>query len=166
MLDRIAKEWQCLSHLSAQLKELKAFAEELGFHYYSFAFTSSAHSINPSNLLPGGDPLVQAALEFRPARLRHSSIPLVWEPKAFAQTPLHWPEAQKLGLRHGWIQPLHYGAAPSSFALLRPHVSVSINELYQKAATVMWLAKHLHLAAMFEAGVTDTHALYGPSCAR
>jgi hypothetical protein len=166
MLNRTAKDWQRLCHLSTLLKELPAFADELGFHYYCFAFTSPAQTINTGNLLPGGAPLVQAALEFRPAHLRRANIPLVWEAKTFAHAPFHWPEAQKLGLRHGWVQPVHQGASRSSLALLRPHVSVSINELYQKAATVMWLAERLHLAALSEAGVTDAHAPCGPSCAK
>ncbi|WP_336331672.1 autoinducer binding domain-containing protein [Pseudomonas putida] len=166
MLNRTAEEWQRLCHLAALLDELPALTNELGFHYYHFNFAYRKHEISAGNLLPGGDVIVQAALDFRPLHLSRSDIPLIWEPKAFAMAPVFWTEAQALNLRHGWVQPVHQGTAHSSLALLRSHVSVSINELYQKAAMVMWLAERLYLAALCEAGVTDAHAPWGPSCAR
>jgi hypothetical protein len=166
MLNRTVEEWQGLCHLAALLKELPALTDELGFHYYHFNFAYNKHETSAGNLLPGGEVIVQTALDFRPFHLCRSEIPVIWEPKTFALAPVFWTEAQALNLHHGWVQPIHQRAAHSSLALLRPHVSVSINELYQKAATVMWLAERLHLAALGEAGVTDAHAPYGPSCAK
>ena len=147
MLNRTMEDWERLRDLPALLNELPSLAEELGFHYYSFAFTSTTHEVNSEHLLAGGQAIVQAALDFRPPHLQRSSIPLIWGEKAFAMAPLLWTEAKTLGLHHGWVQPLSQGATQSHLALLRPHVSLSIAELYQKAAHVMWLGERLHLAA-------------------
>jgi len=162
MLNRSAQDWERLCHLAALLKELPSLAEELGFRYYSFTFSSPAQSISTGNLLAGGQPLVQAALQSRPAHLRSSNIPLTWDAKAFTLMPSCWPTAQALGLRHGWIQPLHQGATRSSLALFRPHVSTSIAERYEKTAQAMWLGERLHLAALRDAQVNGAHAPCAP----
>ncbi|MEA5673492.1 autoinducer binding domain-containing protein [Pseudomonas sp. MH2] len=147
MLDRTAEDWQRLGHLPTLLEALPALVGQLGFRYSSFSFASCTHAATAGNLLSGSEAIIQAALDLRPHHLQGSNIPLIWEPKAFATAPLLWAQAQRLGLRHGWLQPLHEGAAHSCLALLRPHVSVSTAEHYQNAATALWLAEFLHRTA-------------------
>jgi hypothetical protein len=163
MLRRTAEDWERLRDLPALLNELPVLADELGFHFYSFSYSNPAHPASKGNLLPGGDVIVQAALDFRPTYLQRSDIPLIWEPKTFAKAPIFWSEAQELGLCHGWVQPLHQGATRSYLAVLRPHVSVSTQELYVKAASVMWLSERLHLAALGYAAVSGDHVPCAPS---
>ena len=163
MLDRTAQEWERLRELPALLKELPVLAEAIGFHFYSFSYTSPAHVVSSENLSPGGQAIVQAALDLRPAYLQRSDIPLLWESKTFAKAPSIWAAAQALGLCHGWVQPLHQGAIRSCLALLRPHVSMSLTECYQKAAGVMWLTERLHLAARRDADVNGAHTPCAPS---
>ncbi len=167
MFNRTEEDWKRLRELPALLKELPLLAESLGFHFYSFRYTGPNHEVRSGNLLLDGDVIVQAALDFRDAYLQRSDIPLIWEPKVFAKAPVFWSEAQELGLRHGWVQPLHGGATRSYLALFRPHVSLSIKECYQKAAGFMWLTERLHLAALGDSTVSADHAPCVPSrCSR
>lgn len=153
MLNRTTEDWERLRELPALLKELPHLAAGLGFTFYSFRYTSPPYELHSENLLPGGRRIVQAALDFRPPYLQSSDIPLLWEPKTFAKGPALWSQAWELGLCHGWLQPVHQGVIRSCLALLRPHVSMSITELYEKAAGVMWLTERLHLAAGRDAAV-------------
>ncbi|MFK0092368.1 hypothetical protein [Pseudomonas sp. NPDC090592] len=147
MINRTAADWQRLQDLPALLKELPALANELGFPYYSFSYTSLANSVSTATLPPDGQQLIQAALGFRPDNQRYSNVPVLWHEKAFRGASGLWPHAYALGLRHGWIQPLYDSTTHSSLTLLRPHVSLSIAERYEKTAWVMWLGERLHLAA-------------------
>ena len=159
MLNRTAADWERLRELPALLQELPLLAEALGFHFYSFSYTSPTHEVYASNLLSGGQRLVQAALDFRLGRhLHHANMPVLWTEASFMKRPHLWNIAQVLGLRHGWIQPLYDGVRQSSLALLRPHVSLSTMELYPKAAQAMWLGERLHHAAICSAAVSGDQA--------
>ncbi|MFV3316653.1 autoinducer binding domain-containing protein [Pseudomonas sp. NY15374] len=147
MLNRTAEDWQRLGHLPTLLAALPALVRELGFHYYRFSFASCTHAVSAGNLVTGSEAIIQAALDLRAHHLQRSNIPLIWEPKAFATAPSLWAQAQRLGLRHGWLQPLHEGVAHSCLALLRPHVSVSATEHYQNVASALWLGEFLHRTA-------------------
>ncbi|AGZ35951.1 LuxR family transcriptional regulator [Pseudomonas sp. VLB120] len=167
MLNRTALDWERLREPSALLEEIPALADELGFHFYSFSYSCASHEVYVGNLLPGGLRLVQAALDFRPHDRQWSHAPVLWTKDAFLKSPRWWKVAQVLGLRHGWVQPLRDGMRQSSLALLRPHVSVSTPELYQKAAQVMWLSERLHLAAnQSDMTLMHTHEPCGTSFAR
>lgn len=125
----------------------------VGIYLLQLQIHQPPYELHSENLLPGGRRIVQAALDFRPPYLQSSDIPLLWEPKTFAKGPALWSQARELGLCHGWLQPVHQGVIRSCLALLRPHVSMSITELYEKAAGVMWLTERLHLAAGRDAAV-------------
>lgn len=164
MINLPMDDWQRLQDLPALLKELPALAAELGFPFYSFTYTSHTYQINATNLAREGQQLVQAALDSRPAHCRYSNVPMLWNEVAFPGAPVLWTRAHALGLRHGWIQPVHDGTSHSSLTLLRHHVSASITERYEKTAWVMWLAERLHLAATRETLLfTCDHGLCAPS---
>lgn len=153
-----------LQELPALLKTLPTCAEALGFHFYSFSYSSPTHEIHASNLLPGGRWLVQAALEARPHHEhQYPSTPVLWREGIFAGRTNLWDIAQVLGMRHGLVQPIYEGKLQSSLTFLRPHVSLSTQELYQKAAQVMSLGEHLHRAAVCNPAVSADHAPCAPS---
>ncbi|MFG0410035.1 hypothetical protein [Pseudomonas sp. FYR_11] len=164
MINRTVADWQRLQDLPALLKELPALANELGFPYYSFTYTSLTHSVSTANLPPDGEKLIQVALGSRPDNQRYSNVPVLWNENAFRGASSLWPHAYALGLRHGWIQPLYDSTTHSNLTLLRPHVSLSIAERYEKTAWVMWLGERLHLAATRDIpSLTGDHAPCAPS---
>lgn len=166
MFNTAAHDLAHLQELPALLKALPAFAEALGFHFYSFSYSSPAHEVYASNLLPGGRWLVQAALEARPHHdHQYPCLPVLWTDNALPGRPHLWDIAQVLGMHHGLVQPIWEGELQSSLTFLRPHVSLSTQELYQKAAQVMWLGEHLHRAAVCSAAVSADHAPCAPSLA-
>lgn len=162
MFNTAAHDLAHLQELPALLNALPAFAEALGFHFYSFSYSSPTHEVYASNLLPGGRRLVQAALEARPHHdHQYPCPPVLWT--ALPGRPHLWDVAQVLGMRHGFIQPIYDGELQSSLTFLRPHVSLSTQELYQKAAQVMLLGDHLHRAAVCSAAVSGGHTPCAPS---
>ncbi|WP_085272602.1 MULTISPECIES: autoinducer binding domain-containing protein [unclassified Pseudomonas] len=147
MLNRTAQDWERLRALPALLKVLPALADELGFHFYSFSYFCPDYEVHAGNLPSDGERLVQTALDLSPSYRQHATVPVRWTEDAFLKQPQLWKVAQKLGLRHGLIQPLHDGVRQSSLALLRPDVCLSAQELYQQAGHIRWLIERLHLAA-------------------
>ena len=161
MINRTAADWQRLQDLPALLEQLPTLAAELAFAFYSFTYSSQDHQLSAGNLPPQGTQLVQAALDLRPDTRQYSNMPVMWSENAFQSATGSWATAYALGLRYGWIQPLHDGSGHSSLTLLRPHVRLSITEHYEKAAWVMWLGERLHLAAAREAGLAERE--HGPA---
>ncbi|WP_133974070.1 autoinducer binding domain-containing protein [Pseudomonas sp. JV551A1] len=164
MFNTAARDLALLHELPALLNTLPAFGEALGFHFYSFSYSSPTHEVYASNLLSGGRWLIQAALEAKPHHdHQYSCPPVLWTDKALPGRPHLWDVAQELGMRHGLIQPIYDGELQSSLTFLRPHVSLSTQELYQKAAQIMLLGDHLHRAAVCSAAVGGGHAPSAPS---
>ena len=161
MINRTAADWQRLQDLPALLEQLPTLVAELAFPFYSFTYSSQNHQLSAGNLPPQGTQLVQAALDLRPDTRHYSNMPVMWSENAFQSAAGSWATAYALGLRYGWIQPLHDGSGRSSLTLLRPHVRLSITEHYEKAAWVMWLGERLHLAAAREAGLAERE--HGPA---
>ncbi|WP_145187438.1 MULTISPECIES: LuxR family transcriptional regulator [unclassified Pseudomonas] len=156
MLDCTAEDWPHACDFPTLLEKLPRLIHTLGFHYFHFAYVSDRRNVTEGNLLPGGAQLVQAALGTRPEHARYSNLPLLWDTQTFRRSPDRWREAHALGLRHGWIQPVRLGLASSYLAVLRPHVSVSRDELYLKSAWIMWLSERLHLAVEYSDGAPDS----------
>ncbi|WP_158262101.1 autoinducer binding domain-containing protein [Pseudomonas sp. BBP2017] len=144
-----------LPHL---LDSLPLLIEELGFHFYAFAFISPTRCEKPTPYPcpPSNYPdhwfkhynlHSYAAFDPVPIHCQTSSFPLPWNAATFNNTPEIWTEARAHGLNHGWVQPIHHEQARSHLSVIRPHVSVTPQEFYQKAAQVMWLGELLHRAS-------------------
>ncbi|WP_227818892.1 hypothetical protein, partial [Klebsiella pneumoniae] len=87
MLNRTAQDWERLRALPALLKELPAITDELGFHFYSFSCTCPTHEVHAGNLPPGGERLVQTALDFRPHHRQQATVPVLWTKDVFLNRP-------------------------------------------------------------------------------
>lgn len=93
MLNTAAHDLARLQELPALLNALPAFAEALGFHFYSFSYNSPTHEVYASNLLSGGRWLVQAALEAKPHHdHQYPCPPVLWT--ALSGRPHWWDVAQ------------------------------------------------------------------------
>ncbi len=148
---RTHAQWQRLADWPHLLDSLPSLINELGFRFYAFTFVSPTQRENitnyPARWLEYYDLRGYAALDPVPVHCQTSSLPLPWLASTFDKTPEIWTEAQACGLCHGWVQPIHDEHTRSSLSVVRPHVSVSTQELYEKAAQVMWLGELLHRAS-------------------
>ncbi|WP_165957346.1 autoinducer binding domain-containing protein [Pseudomonas sp. H9] len=151
------KNWTAVQHqhlleLPALLEHLPLLIKDLGFCFYAYTFICPTQRDNKTNYPAGWlnhcEKHGHTPHEPIDAHCRSSSLPLLWTAQTFRSAPEHWEIAQACGLRHGWTQPLHDRSSRSSLSIVRPHVSVSIQELYEKAALVMWLGELLHRASI------------------
>ncbi|WP_455824161.1 helix-turn-helix transcriptional regulator [Pseudomonas graminis] len=126
----------------------------LGFQYCSFTMSSqlSNNHTKPiylnnypeewNNLYTQGhffeaDPVVK--------HCKRSVLPLVWEEKAFKETPNLWSLAQTFGVQHGWTQAVHdFQGVFSMLTLGRSKGEVTPEELYEKAGHALWICHALH----------------------
>lgn len=148
--------------LPGALESVPALIQGLGFVYYSFAFENPHHTTTQSNL-PNHWLVQYEQRNFKDVDpvLTHcqgSHLPLLWDAKTFAHKSPIWDVANACGLRHGWVQPVHAGQTHSSLTVLRPRHSVSTQELYDKAAQVIYLAEYLHRVAAAHFSVNGDHA--------
>lgn len=132
------------------LDSLPMQIEALGFRFYTFTFTSDHHrdviTNYPARWIEHYDRHGYAAIDPVALHCKASSFPLLWHEQTYSSTPEIWAEAQACGLSHGWVQPNHDQQTHSSLSVVRPHVSVSTQELYEKAHLVMQLGEQLHTA--------------------
>ncbi|MDD2045982.1 autoinducer binding domain-containing protein [Pseudomonas putida] len=152
MNNRTSVQQQCLLDLPHLLERLPLHIKKLGFHFFAFTYISPSRCDNTSNYPESWfkhyDRQGYAARDPVPVYCKRSSVPLLWSLATYNDTPDIWALAQACGLCHGWVQPIHGEQAQSSLSILRPDTSVSTQELYQKAAQVMWLGEQLHRASI------------------
>ena len=74
-----------------------------------------------------------------------STMPVLWTDDLYREAPQFRKAACQSGLRHGWTQSLHdQQHNESQISVARSRRSISIDELYKKAANVQWLSHKLH----------------------
>lgn len=88
------------------------------------------------------DPLV--------AHCRHSMLPILWEPEAFAQAPQLWQALMNQGLRYGWSQPVHdlQSHAIGMLSMARSNCQLSPCELYEDLGYALVISQKLHALAV------------------
>ncbi|WP_442107937.1 autoinducer binding domain-containing protein [Pseudomonas sp. NUPR-001] len=147
-----ALQRQRLIELPDLLDYLPLLIKDLGFCFYAYTFIHPCQQDSttnyPARWLAHCERHGHSPHEPIDAHCRTSRLPLLWTANTFHNSPESWAAAQECGLRHGWVQPLHDQQSRSSLSILRPHVCISTQELYEKAAQVMWLGEQLHRASM------------------
>lgn len=150
MKNRTSAHWHSRLDFPQLLDNLPMHIEAMGFRFYAFRFISSSHrdiiTNYPARWIEHYDRHGYAAIDPVALHCKTSSFPLLWHAQTYSRTPEIWAEAQACGLCHGWVQPIHDQQAHSSLSVVRPHVSVSTQELYEKAHQVMQLGEQLHSA--------------------
>jgi len=130
---------------------------ELGFEYCQFTLNSH-HPTNPTksiqlNNYPNewnslyqrehyfdADPVV--------AHCERCVLPIIWDEKTFSVVPDLWLHAKSHGLNFGWSQSVHdFQGVFSMLSLVRSTGPVSPEELYEKAAQVLWICHAMHAVA-------------------
>lgn len=141
---------------------------ELGFDYCGFAIHSHLHyrpgrDINLNNYPTEWNKIYKQEnyIEIDPivTHCKHSVLPLIWEEKTFARVPDMWVYAQSNGLRYGCAQSTH-DFSRGVFSILnlgRREGTVQPEELYEKAAHVLWLCHALHAVVAQQAFSNDPY---------
>lgn len=79
------------------------------------------------------DPVIASALR--------TDSPVVWDDTLFASQRAFWEEARTHGVRHGWTLAMHGRSGETGLvSLSRTHVAVSVAELDEVEAKLVWLS--------------------------
>jgi len=144
---------------------------ELGFEYCQFTLNSH----HPSNLTKpiqfNNYPTEWNALYKREhyfdmdpvvAHCERCVLPIVWDENTFSVVPDLWLHAQSHGLNFGWSQSVHdFQGVFSMLSLVRSTGPVSPEELYEKAAQVLWICHAMH--AVVAQRYAEDPVLHSPS---
>ncbi|WP_460417000.1 autoinducer binding domain-containing protein [Pseudomonas sp. microsymbiont 2] len=81
------------------------------------------------------------------SKCHQSLLPVLWSDELFHEVPHLREGARAHGITHGWTQSVHdVRHNETQLSVSRPRNTIAYDELYEKAAQVMWLCNVLHAA--------------------
>lgn len=140
--------------ISAAFEMSLNLVKNLGFNFCAFSITS--HSRGPhfdrvnlnnypnvwnekydENHFSDVDPIL--------AHCNRSTLPILWEEKAYSKTPTLWQIQKQVGLQHGWSQSIHgNNGLRSMLSLARSNCPITPCELYEKLGYTIFIIHQLH----------------------
>ncbi|NER65740.1 LuxR family transcriptional regulator [Pseudomonas sp. MAFF212427] len=131
-----------------------SLAEQLGMQYLGYRLSGRTLQQGPQlftfNNFPAGWNELYRQQDYQQIdpTIRHchdSTMPVLWTPELFKDTPQIREAAQSHGLCHGWSQGTRdLRGNQSMLCVARTQGAIGIAELYEKSAQTLWLCNVLH----------------------